>query len=1104
VNAPKGAIDDALKAALTARRDELLAHIASHQGRTTLRRVPRTPPLPLSFAQQRFWFLDRMDPGSARYTVLCVLRIAGPLDVPTMVRALDQTAHRHEMLRGRVTEVDGTPRLEIVDVNPSIVEHDDISQANAEAPEAEARRVIVERIVRPFDLGRDAPIRTLLVRRSATEHYLGIAIHHMAADGWSMALLAREIWDLYTALAAGRPSQLPPLEVQYVDWAAWQQERIATGEFARQLDYWQSELAGIPSVIELPTDRPRPPVLTHRGITLRRRLPGAMIDQLKELGRSQGATFYMVLLAAWQVLLHRYSGQDDIVVGSPIANRGRPELEGIVGCFVNNIALRGRLGGNPTFLDLLQQVKRTAIGAFANSEQPFEALVEHLQPDRDTSYTPIFQVLLTVHGFPLTQARTDGFEVSVVDTGGVGARFDIALDMMEVEGELWLHYEYATDLFDEATIARMHGHYERLMREIIADPTRRVLDLPLLTPDDEALVLETWNDTTTTDDRSRCIHDLVDERAQRDPAAVAVVASDATLNYEALNTRANRLAHLLRQRGVSEGALVGLCLDRTSDLPVALLGILKAGAAYVPVDPAHPAERLRYTLEDAAVACVITTVSLAGLLSDVQAPLLALDTSAAELAAMPTTSPVVRVAATDLAYVLYTSGSTGRPKGVEVAHHNVINFLESMRREPGMTSDDVLLAVTTLSFDIAGLELWLPLTGGGRVVLASRTDVLNGERLAAMLEQHNVTVMQATPATWRLMLDAGWTGKQNLKVLCGGEALPRDLAAELMPRVAELWNMYGPTETTIWSTVRRIDDPEAPITIGRPIDNTLIYILEPSGQPAPIGVAGELCIGGDGVARGYHNRPELTAEKFVPITLPGGRVERVYRTGDLARYRADGQIDFLGRRDQQVKVRGYRIELGEIEAVLATASGVKQCVVAVREDNPGDRRIVAYVVTTEHGAFDAEAAKAHLRERLPEYMVPSVFSIQPVLPLTPNGKIDRKALPAPHVVENKAAARVSDAMMTPAQRRVAAIWRDLLHTDHVGLHDNFFDVGGHSLLLVRLHASLKREFETPIELIDLFQATTVATQATRLTTGTAQSQRNAPRRAPARAAQGND
>jgi amino acid adenylation domain-containing protein len=1046
-------------------------------------RIPRDGPLPLSSAQHRLWFMDRMDPGRSHYNIGSAFRYRGRLDVELMKRAVQELVRRQESLRTVIGERDDAPELVVHEPQSVVLDIADLGHLPAEAREPEAMRLWAEIVKPPFDLARGPLARFLLIRLAPDEHLLAIAMHHVISDGWSMVIAVREIGELYEALSTGGAAPPPP-ELQYVDYAAWERDRIGTGRLRGDIAYWKHELEGVPALLELPTDRPRPPSLSYRGRRMRRALSPSVLRALKQLSREHQTTLFTTLVAGLQVLLHRYSGQDEVVIGSPVANRDLPELERVIGCFVNNLILRGRLAGNPTFAEFLAQVRKTTTSALDHRHLPFEVLVDAVRPERSTNYAPIFQVFFALHSFGTNLPDVVGLEVepvvSVVDMGF--ARFDIVVEMAEHRGELMALWEYATDLFDDETIGRMHAQLEHLLGAAAAEPSCRVQDLPLLGTDEERRILDDWNATKLHHDRSRCLHHLLEATAAARPDATAVIDGNGKLTFRALEERANRLAHLLEERGVKAGSLVAVCLDRTSDMPAAIAAVLKTGAAYVPLDPTHPAERLRYTLEDAGVACIVTLVEFAPLLGDASVPVVLLDQVEAELLAKPATPPAVAVKPEDRAYVIYTSGSTGRPKGVEVEHRNVIAFLEAMRQTPGLTADDAWLAVTTLSFDIAGLEMWLPMMVGARIVIATKTEVLDGERLIALLEEQQITVLQATPATWRLLLGAGWTGKSDLKALCGGETLPKDLAQALVGRVAELWNMYGPTETTIWSTLSRIDDPNAPITVGRPIENTRIYVLERSGRPAPIGVPGELCIGGEGVARGYHARPELTAEKFVTISLPGGRSDRVYRTGDTARLLADGRVDFLGRRDHQVKIRGHRIELGEIEAVLSSHPGVDRCVVVVREDTPGDARLVGYVVEEGAGRFVAEDARATLRARLPEYMVPNVFLVLPALPLTLNGKVDRKMLPAPEGAGRAASAPVDDAHITPVQRRVAAAWRSVLHTDHVGLHDNFFDVGGHSLLLVKLHAALRADFGSELKLVDLFQWTTVAAQAARLQT----------------------
>ncbi len=1081
VNAPAGALDDQLKVRLAAAKAEILAVLkGASASRNGLRRVARTAPLPISYAQQRLWFLDRMQPGNSHYNIAFPIRLTGLLNVDAMVRSLDALPQRHEALRTRIREVDGNPYADLMDSLGSITRVVDLSHLAAEDRVREAQRLALEHGAAGFDLATGPLIAALLLRLAPDDHVLVLCMHHIASDGWSMGVAGRELSVVYDAIIDGEPSPLPSLALQYIDFAAWQREQMNSGLLVKQLSYWQRELAGAPALLEVPGDRPRPAVQSYRGSRHGFRIEPDLVRAVKAFCRAHDATMYMTLLAAWQVLLHRYSGQDDILVGSPMANRDDAALEPVVGCFVNNVVMRGRLHGNPEFRELIARTTKVVLGAFDHREVPFDRVVEAVRPERSTSHSPIFQVMFTLHSFPVDPTPPKGVTAKLIELyydGRGSARFDLTMEIDEHENGLRVGYEYATDIFDLATIARMHGQFVELLQQVVAAPGLRLSEIPLLTTSDKAVLLDEMNATAFEHDRSACLHTLVSAAAAATPDAIAVQAPDRSLTYAQLERRANQMAHALRERGVVDGALVGVCLDRVADLPVALLAVLKAGAAYVPVDPAHPAERLVYTLTDASVSCVITEGRFASLVSPANVQLLLVDDDDGVILSQNADAPETRVAAHDLAYVIYTSGSTGRPKGVEVEHRNVVNFLRSMMREPGFDRDDVLLAVTTPSFDIAGLELFLPLVCGARTVIASRGDVLDGAALVQLLDRCNATVMQATPATWRLMIDAGWRGKPDLRVLCGGEAMPRDLARELLTRSSVIWNMYGPTETTIWSTTHRVADADQDIPIGHAIGNTTVYVLEPSGRPAPIGVAGELCIGGEGVARGYRNRPELTAEKFVDVSLEGRASERVYRTGDVVRLRSDLTLEFVGRRDHQVKLRGYRIELGEIESVMIEHGSIRRAVVVVREDVPGDQRLIAYVVFGEDGGQpDADALRELLRARLPEYMVPSMIVSLPALPLTPNGKNDRKALPAPSPLQ-PSRNTWSDVVMSEPQRRVAAIWRDVLRVEPLGVDDNFFDRGGHSLLVVKVHAALRREFQRDITLVDLFQHTTIAAQA---------------------------
>jgi amino acid adenylation domain-containing protein len=1026
------------------------------------RPVSRDRPLPVSVVQQRLWSQDRVDRGLALHNAGGGLHLYGPLDVEALRRALDELERRHESLRTRIVELGGAPTAEVLAPAGIRLEVIDLGSVPAEQRQAEARRLADACVQMPFDLARGPLAAYRLVRLAPDEHVLAVGAHRVVVDDGSIQVVLRDLCLIYEAFAAGRPSPLAPLPLQAVDLAAWERARLRSGRGGRQLAHWKRELAGAPGVLELPTDRPRPAAPSHRNRPLRRPLDPRLLEALEEVGRASDATLFMTLLAAFQVLLYRYSGQDDLVVGSAVANRDHPALDDVVGCFAHDLVLRARLAGNPAFSEFLSQVRRTTLVALEHGDTPFDVPV---------------QVLFALRPRAPGLAGPAGLRVEPVDPPETGrSRLDLSLVIDGSGGQLVAHYEYALDLFDEDSIVRMHGHLERLLRSIVADPSTSVDDLPILGTEDERILLSAGTDTALEHDRTRCVHQWLETQARATPDAIAVISGASRHTYRELDERANRLARLLGRRGVTPGSLVAVCVDRTWDMPVAVAGVLKAGAAYVPLDPTHPVDRLRYTLEDASVACAITLRRFAHLLGDAGTPLVLLDEVEAELAALPATSPGVQVDPEDRAYVIYTSGSTGRPKGVEVEHRNMVAFLEAMRREPGLGEKDVLLAVTTLSFDIAGLELWLPLGVGARVVIASRADTGDADRLRALLQAHGVTVMQATPATWRMLLDAGWAGAPGLKVLCGGEALPRDLAAALTARVGELWNVYGPTETTVWSTVCRVDDVAGPITIGHPIANTRVYVLERSGQLAPVGVPGELCIGGEGVARGYRNRPELTAERFTSVILPGGHVDRIYRTGDVARFRGDGRIDFLGRRDHQVKVRGFRIELGEIESVLGTHPGIRHAIVVAREPAAGDVRLVAYVVH-EPGTDPAVGElRSHLHKQLPDYMIPSMFVTLGAMPLTPNGKVDRAALPDPF----QGAARASAEHVPPAagvEQALADIWRETLKVERVGARDNFFELGGHSLLATRVLARIEQRLGVRLSLRDVFESPTIQRQS---------------------------
>jgi amino acid adenylation domain-containing protein len=1086
VNAPKGAITADLRAELAARKAELKDHLRAHPAPAARRAIPSLVPvprmasMPVSHTQQRLWFLRQMDPGSSTYNVVNATRLIGPLDVLALERAFDDVVQRHESLRTRFFALDGVPHCAVESEVQAPMQLIDLSEVDPAQRDDRAVQVVLQHARTPFDLARAPLARLLLVRIDASQHLCCSVVDHIVADGLSVAIMFAELQALYRQRIGGPPAQLPPLTVQYADYVHWQREVLAGGALDEHLAYWKDQLRGLPPVLSLPTDRPRPRIQTHRGARHLEVLPTALAATLKAAARREGVTLYMLMLAAFQILLHRYSAEDDFAVGSVVGARDRPEIEPVVGFFANNIVLRADLSGAPTLRELLSRVRDCALKAYAHQQMPFDLLVEALAPRRDLDHSPLFQVLFVLHTIHLRRRSMESIIAEPQELPLATARFDLAVDVFDNPEDMRVYVEYNTDLFDAASIERLTGHYLRLLDAVVAaDSATPVGALAMLT-DDEAHALRALRRGRALPPAAvASVHGLVAAQARRAPTAEAVRMDGRGIGYAELDARANRLAHHLLAQGVRDESLVGIYMERSIDMVVALLAVLKAGAAYVPLDPAFPRERIQFMMTDAALSCVLTHSTLLAALPPGATQVLALDALAGAVEAQPAEAPPSTTTANSLAYVIYTSGSTGQPKGVQIEHGAVMNFLRSMNDEPGIAATDRWLSVTTLSFDIAGLEIFGPLSAGATVVLASRATALDGQRLAALLAHEGATILQATPATWRLLLESGWTGARTprgLKMLCGGEALPRELAEKLLGLPGELWNMYGPTETTIWSTAARVRDTTRPITIGRPIAETSVHVLEPSGLPAPIGVAGELCIGGAGLARGYRNRPQLTAEKFVTIT-DGDATERVYRTGDLVRMRRDGQIEFVGRRDHQVKLRGFRIELEEIETVLAAHDGLRQCVVAVREDTPGDQRLVAYVVPMSPTDFSADAARATLRRKVPEYMVPNLFVVLDALPLTPNGKVDRKALPAPRVPSITAA---PEPLMNPAQARVAASWRDVLALDRVGLRDNFFDLGGHSLLLVKLQARLQRDFATEFPLVELFQRTTVEAQAERL------------------------
>ncbi|HEY7387937.1 MAG TPA: amino acid adenylation domain-containing protein [Bryobacteraceae bacterium] len=1022
---------------------------------------------PLSLAQKRLWFLEQFTPGTPAHNIALGLRLEGELRVPALRRAVDAVITRHETLRTAFITLQrevfqaasrtAQAEIPVVDLRP-------VAESNRER---EAYKAAYAESRRPFDLEHCPLLRLLLLRLRDTEHILLFTTHHLVSDGWSLGLLVEELVAFYEADLDNRNCRLSPLPIQYSDYVAWHRELLGGEEMARQVRYWKKQLAGSTSLLELPADRMRPSEPSFDGAALAVPLPPALVDSLKRLAQREESTLFTLLLAAFHVLLFRYTNQPDISIGISVAGRGHVEVEALIGLFVNTLVIRADMAGNPRFTDLLAQVRNTTLEAQANQDVPFERVVEEVHPQRSSTYNPLFQVMMTTFEEPRRGARFQALKASPYTIEVSTSVFDLAVFVIEAaDGTLWWRLQYSTALFDAARIRRMIAHYLILLNGIVQYPERRIGDLALLTPEEREQFSQ-WNSTAAEYPKS-CVHHLVADQAARTPERIAVTCGETQLTYDGLHRHAQSVAVALRCAGVGPGSRVAICLERSVEMVEGVLGVLYAGAAYVPLDPGWPAARLSVMMAEAGATVLLTGRRLAErrtrnverqvLIEEVLNP----RDGVAELDPQDPES---------LAYVIFTSGSTGKPKGVCVPHRALVNLLCSMQQEPGLDAHDRLLAVTNLCFDISALELFLPLISGAQLVIASQETVMDGARLRDNLRRHAITIMQATPATWQLLIGAGWErGEGELRVLCGGEALPAGLARKLTARTDSVWNLYGPTETTVWSSLSRVQR-DGPVTIGRPIRNTQLYVLDSRMQPVPVGVRGELYIGGHGLATGYLNQPELTSDKFVPNSFdPGGG--RLYRTGDEARYRADGEIEYLGRMDLQIKIRGFRIELGEIESVVLQQPGIRQAAAMVREDRSGDRRLVCYVMPEPGAAVSASDVRVALRDRLPDFMVPAVVVLDS-WPLTARGKIDFARLPAESVDERIAGGKPHNRI----ERRLLTICQEVLGLDGIGITDNFFDLGGHSLLVMELLAQIERAFGKRLPVAAIFKAQTVEQMA---------------------------
>ena len=1035
-----------------------------------------------SVSQEALWIVEQLVGGTGAYNIAQAMRISGALDVVALDAALQALLQRHEALRTAFEEHDGVP-VQVVQASAtaplSVIDATDLGLPGNDAA---LQQCLSEQAQRPFDLAQAPLLRASLWHLGKGggkhEYVLLLVVHHIVADGWSMQVIARELSALYSAFSSGQASPLAALPIQFADWAVWQRERLQDERLAPALHYWRGRLAGL-MPMEFPADLPRPSRVSYSGRSEHFTVPNELLERLRALALQQDVTLFMVLLTAFKVLLMRYTGQQDVAVGSPVAGRDRPELEGLIGCFVNSVVLRTDLSGNPSFADALGRVRQTALGAYTHQELSFDKLVADLNPARNLSCNPLYQVSFALNNQPAPVYTLGGLLTRPLPLQAVFSKFDLSLTFVEEEGELRGAIEYSTDLFERSTIQRLSSHVQNLLAGIVADASQRLAELPLLADAERRQMLVDWNATGRQYPIHEAVHTLVERQARRTPDALALVCDGQRLSYRELNAQANQLAHHLRSLGVAPEVLVAVWMQRSLQMVVAMLAVLKAGGALLPLDPELPPYRLNIMLQDTSAPVVLTHSSLASGIpqpADARArTVFCLDTQWQEIAGWPEDNPAGLVGPAHLALVIYTSGSTGQPRGVMLEHGGWSNHVHWMQEQLQAGPGDRFLQITSISFDAAMVELFTPLQAGAALVLATPGGHRDMAYLSQVLQGQAITVVQMVPSALRSLLAEQGFGSGNLRyVICGGEALDHRLANELLQRLPQvtLGNFYGPTETTIDATCFKVPRPlldsgtGTSVSIGRPIANTRCYVLDDHLQPVPVGVTGELFVGGAGLARGYLNRPELSAERFLADPFVPG--QRLYRTGDLARFRADGTLNHLGRNDNQVKVRGFRVELDEIEAVLAEHPEVRRAVVHLWTLAAGDVRLVACCVPAKAGVLAPIKLRKHLRARLPDYMIPQYFLSVEEIPLLPNGKVDRRRLPTPMIAES--GIMQYEAPADPVEVSIAGIWTRLVHpTRPIGRHDRFFEMGGHSLLGLQALDQIKQTLGVRLEFRVLFQ-----------------------------------
>jgi len=1060
-NAPEGTLTPALKSEISSRKAEIISFLHQVNNQTNASALRSSSPVgviapisrtenntfPLSFAQQRLWFLNQLQPNSASYNIPLGLHFSGQLNIAALESSLQLLINRHEILRTNFIAVEGEPVQAIAATRDFTLPVVDLRSLPASERELEYEKLASQSVMYVFNLAEEPLLRAQLVQLTPTENVLLLTVHHIIFDGWSVNIFVQELTTIYSAYVEQHTPNLPEIHLQYVDFAVWQRQWLQGEVLESQLAYWQQKLAGMPALLELPTDRPRPAVQSFRGETQVFTLEQDISEALVSLSQQQGVTLFMLLLTAFKVLLYRYTNQSDIVVGTPVANRQHSQIQGMIGFFVNNLVLRTDLSDNSTFLQLLKQVREVVLEAYEHQNLPFEKLVEALHPERNLSYTPLFQINFALEHEPTATVTLKDVTINTSEPGAnQTAKLDLSLSLRKTEQGLTGAFEYSTDLFDATTIARMIEHWQTLLAGIVENPEQRLSDLPILTAIEQHKLLVEWNQTQQDYQENLCIHQLFEAQVEQTPDAVAVIFKDEQLTYRELNAKANQLAHHLQALGVKPETLVGICVERSLEMIVGLLGILKAGGAYVPIDPAYPTDRIAYMLDDSRLPVLLTQQKLVASLPEHQARVICLDADWAEISAQRELPPQSGVTPENLAYVIYTSGSTGKPKGVLIAHQGLCNLAQAQIKLFDVQPDSRVLQFISFSFDASIGEIVTAVCAGATLCLGTREELQPGQPLLRLLQEQGITHLTLVPSALAALPTQELPALQTIVV--GGEPCSTSLVAQWAVG-RRFFNAYGPTESTVCATVAQGFEGMDVLPIGRPIDNTQVYILDRYLQPVPIGVPGELHIASVGLARGYLNRPDLTAEKFIPNPFSNEPGLSLYKTGDKARYLPDGNIEFLGRLDNQVKIRGFRIELGEIETAISQHPSVKETVVIAAENNIGNKQLVAYIVHQKEAAPTISDLRNFLKQKLPDYMIPAAFVMLETLPLTPNGKIDKKALPKPETAHQQLATNFV-APRTEAEQTLAQIWCEVLHLQQVSIHDNFFEVGGDSILSIQI------------------------------------------------------